>query len=378
MAHTIKLIQYFLFSILLFGSVSAQNLTADTDPQSTTFGEFYVSLESELISKLREKGDDVDFSTFFYITIDGANKILGSYTLQGDTIVFKPRFLPDVNLVHHAYLNMDFLYKAVGLSLPDSMQRQVSRNFNFKSYDKIKYASIAGISPKINSYPANVLRLYLYFDQPMSFQNPYDYISLVNRQGETISEPFVIIPEGLWDESKTRLTLFIHPGRIKRNVGPNSMIGPVFEAGNTYTLKVDSTWKSASNKALDSQFQYTFDIGLAVRAPIKPEFWTVISPKAESVDPLLLKVNEYLDPVLLPKMLSIYSEEGLVVTGNWGLKNGNCQFKPASHWEKGNYTIKINPKLEDVCGNTVLSAFDRESNQNTVENPMLELFFEVK
>jgi len=378
MAHTIRLLQYFLFSILLFGSVSAQTLTADTDPESTTFGEFYVSLESELISKLREKGDDVDFSSFFYITIDDANKILGSYILQGDTIVFKPRFLPDVNLVHHAYLNLHFLYKTVGLSLPDSMGRQVSQRFNFKSYDKIKYASIAGISPKISSYPANILRLYLYFDQPMSFQNPYDYISLVNQQGETISEPFVIIPEGLWDESKTRLTIFIHPGRIKRNVGPNTGIGPVFEAGNTYTLKINSAWRSAADMPLDSLFEYTFDISSAVRAPIKPELWTITPPHEGSVVALHLKVNEYLDPVLLPKMLSIYSNDSLLVAGKWKSDNSNWQFKPASDWIKGNYTLKINPKLEDVCGNTVLSAFDREASENKLPRPILEIHFEVK
>ncbi len=377
MAHSIKLFQYFLFSILLFGSVSAQTITADTDPHSATFGTFYVvDLEPAVMARLQQYRDSIAFDSFFYVTVDNTNKIIGSYIHKQDSLVFKPRFLPDINLKHQAYVNLNVLYKNTGLPLTEIKKPLLRRTISFKAPNN-DHPNIKVISPEMDLYPANILRLYVYFDQPMSLQNPYDYISLVNQQGKTISEPFVIIPEGLWDASKTRLTLFFHPGRIKRNVGPNNVIGPVFEVGNTYTLKIDSTWLGANGLSLQSPVVRTFEIGEAVRSPIQPEKWHISVPETQ-YSPLIISTNEKLDPVLFPKMIKVLNQQQVQVEGAWKLKADEWHFIPTSHWLKGKHSIKIDPTLEDICGNTVLSAFDRASTKETKVKPILEMPFEFK
>ena len=68
--------------------------------------------------------------------------------------------------------------------------------------------------------PENLLKFYVHFSAPMSRGNIYDYIRLLNADGKQVELPFLEIDEELWDDSLTRLTLFIDPGRIKRGVLP--------------------------------------------------------------------------------------------------------------------------------------------------------------
>jgi hypothetical protein len=70
--------------------------------------------------------------------------------------------------------------------------------------------------------------------------------------------PFLEIDEELWDDSMTRLTLFIEPGRIKRGVKPLEDIGPALEEGKSYTLVIDAAWQDGHGRSLKESFRKQF------------------------------------------------------------------------------------------------------------------------
>lgn len=47
------------------------------------------------------------------------------------------------------------------------------------------------------------------------------------------------MPDGLWDPEGRRLTLFLHPGRIKRGVAMHEALGLALRPGRRYRLVVD-------------------------------------------------------------------------------------------------------------------------------------------
>ena len=51
--------------------------------------------------------------------------------------------------------------------------------------------------------------------------------------------PFLELDEELWSPDGTRFTLIFDPGRIKRGLKPREEVGPVLEAGKSYSLVID-------------------------------------------------------------------------------------------------------------------------------------------
>src|SRR5207247_2423961 len=64
----------------------------------------------------------------------------------------------------------------------------------------------------------------------------FQHIQLLDRDGKAVTDPW--LPDELWDETGTQLTLYIHPGRIKWGVLLRLLLGPVLEPDRVYTLVV--------------------------------------------------------------------------------------------------------------------------------------------
>ena len=69
---------------------------------------------------------------------------------------------------------------------------------------------------------------------------------------------FVEIEHGLWDPRQTRLTVLLHPGRIKRGVAPGERLGPPLRAGRSYRLVVDASMPDAAGRPLGRAFEKRF------------------------------------------------------------------------------------------------------------------------
>jgi hypothetical protein len=136
------------------------------------------------------------------------------------------------------------------------------------------------VFPTADVLPENLLKFYVQFSAPMSEGAGLTHVRLLDAAGREVAAPFLSIAQELWDRSMTRLTVLIDPGRIKRDVRPNLEVGPVFEAGQSYTLAVDAAWRDAAGKPLKEAFRKNFRAGPADRVAIAPASWTVRAPAA--------------------------------------------------------------------------------------------------
>ncbi|MEM9297518.1 MAG: hypothetical protein AAGA64_03945 [Bacteroidota bacterium] len=316
-----------------------------------------------------------EYTSLFYVRVKNSSfNILGKYMISDSVFTFKPRFLPDPKLVHTAFIDFDALNRISDLPGGKSGLEVFELAFDSMA-DNLTY--ITSFFPTADTLPSNVLRCYVYFSNAMGLDDPYDHIKVTDSKGEPLTEPFVEIPEGLWDESRTRLTLLFHPGRIKRGVGPNMSKGEIFKEKETYTIELSQGWVDGQGRPLKQRFSKTFFIDKAERNSINIEEWAVNIPYAQTKEALALKTGRMLDQALIRRMVKVYSKEG-IVPGNWSLGTFFHSFIPEYPWGAGDYILKVDPRLEDVSGNTLLSNFDVETGAITNRQIVSSIEFSIE
>ena len=112
--------------------------------------------------------------------------------------------------------------------------------------------TVTGYAPNLVTIPANTLRFYLTFSQPMARGQVRTAIRLVRSDGSVVDNAFLNLDVELWDHRQQRLTLILDPGRIKQGVGPNTRSGTPLKAGETFTLVVSGAMKSADGQPMAS------------------------------------------------------------------------------------------------------------------------------
>ena len=108
--------------------------------------------------------------------------------------------------------------------------------------------------------PENLLRFYIQFSAPMSRGEAYQHIRLLDAAGKPVADPFLELDEELWSRDGRRFTLLFDPGRIKRGLKPREEVGPVLEAGKSYTLVIDRPGPTPGQSAR-SRFRKSFRVG---------------------------------------------------------------------------------------------------------------------
>ncbi len=332
-----------------------QTISFDDEIDSPTYGEIFIQkLDSSFpdLSMLSQIGEK-EWASFFKVFVQGSSRpMLGTYSVQNSRIRFKPRFLPDPDIPYVVTFSPRMLNELVPEFPIDQDLVEVIR-FK-KNNDALN--EVSHVFPASDILPANVLRFYIHFLNPTDFQNPFKYIHIENENGEIISEPFVEMEEGLWSADRKRLTVLIHPGRIKRNVGPNMTIGEVFEVGKSYKLVVSQGW------GLKAKYTKSFRIMEAVRAKIDIGKWRLTKPRSGTLQALVVETNRLLDKALSERMISIQDVDGDVIDGKFEYSSlrSRLRFTPGKPWKSALFYVYVDPRLEDVCGNTPQSAFDIE------------------
>lgn len=357
-----------LYSVLSWG----QRIEVITDQQSVQYGHITLkNLPQDVISELRSGNfSNKQIGSFFFIRVGSSTyNTLGNYLLTDNDLTFVPRFLPDTKITHSVHFDPVQLSLLIEQEV-DMPPLMLSLNF---SQIPGKKTSVTQFYPELDTLPTNILRAYLYFNQPMSLQNPYEFIDIRDSNDSLIKEPFVEIPEGLWNKNRTRLTLLFHPGRIKRGVGPNMTHGALFDKNESYIISISNQWKDAFGRSIQPFHKVMF-FGPAIRKPIDINNWVVVQPKFQSLTPLVIKVQEKLDHALVQRLLFI-NIDGITIDGQWEFAHEMIIFTPNEIWSKGHYQLIISPDLEDVCGNTNTSAFDQDGLTNATGQklvPMVE------
>jgi hypothetical protein len=267
--------------------------------------------------------------------------VLGVYERTGEWLRFTPRFT----------LAAGEHYRAV------SGERSVE--YRVPAAKPAAAARVEAIFPSADELPANALKFYIHFSKPMR-EGPaiFDRIRLLDDRGEPVEDPWRRTE--LWNDDATRLTLWIHPGRIKEGVNLRDELGPVLEPNRNYRLVIEKSVTDASGEPLASGFEKAFRTTAAIRTAIDVREWTVTASHAGTRLPLKLAFPRPLDHALLGKCLSLRTPDGATIAGRAeiGAKEQTWSFTPERPWAEGELVLTADERLEDVAGNTPLRPFD--------------------
>jgi hypothetical protein len=219
--------------------------------------------------------------------------------------------------------------------------------------------AIKQIHPASSELPENTLRFYVEFEKSMPRGDVYQYIELIDEKGKKVEQPFLELDDELWNADQTRLTLVIDPGRIKKEVKPRLDLGPVFMAGSKYTLVVSGKWPTLEGEPLGKDTTKSIAAKPPVNEGIDPKAWKLSAPTDETAA-LNVIFGRPLDHHLLLRTLSVVDREGKVVEGVSEAVNDDrgWTFRPTVRWRAGEYNLRVDTVLEDVCGNRIGQPFE--------------------
>lgn len=223
-------------------------------------------------------------------------------------------------------------------------------------------AALAGagelrVEPSCAIVPANHLKFYLHFPGPMERGEVFRHLRLaeIDERGEELAEvpePFREVE--LWDETFTRLTLWFHPGRQKPGVNLNVEIGPVLEEGKRYRLEISGAWRGESGQPLGETVRHGFAAGPVDERQPEPAKWRV-SFEGGSVR---VDAGEALDPESLRKRVTVVDAKGGPLDAGIEPEAKGFRLVLDRAWRPGSYRLLIDPRLEDLAGNSVARPFN--------------------
>lgn len=219
------------------------------------------------------------------------------------------------------------------------------------------------IYPTAAELPVNLLRVYVHFSALMSEGWAARAITVSRADtGETLDDVFLPPEPELWDAERKRLTMLLDPGRIKRGLAPNLEFGYPLVEGTTVRITIDPSFRDATGQPLRAGAERSYSIGPALRSRVDPHAWRLTAPAAGSREPLLVEFDRPLDHGLLQHCLSVQDGDGRTIegVGEIGKGEGSWRFTPDNPWTTGEYRLVLEPRLEDVAGNTPVRVFDRD------------------
>ena len=286
--------------------------------------------------------------------------IVGSWTQDSMNLYFCP-LIP---------FSKDLTYQARFPKLP---------YFTFKPVPPKNYTltEVTHIYPSVAQLPENTLKMYLHFSAPMSDGNGYDYLQLTAANGDTIEAPFLDLKPLLWNEDRTRLTVWFDPGRVKRELLRNQKLGAPLEEGKNYTLRVAKNWKDANGYSLAAGQVKNMEVVKADRTAPIPKDWIIIAPKANTKEAVVINFGEALDHALATKSLTVYTKKGKIVKGEIRLKEEERTwvFTPLDNWQANPYRIQIKAELEDLAGNNLNRLFDTDLEKQSTKKQALPYYY---
>jgi hypothetical protein len=296
--------------------------------------------------------------------------LLGSYRVNGNLIEFTPRFPLEPGIRYRAEFDPLGLHAVCQAIHPDAAiarrpprpATKLTAEIALPAKPSEPTTEVVEVYPTSRTLPENLLRFYLYFSAPMSRGEAYRRITLRDAKGKPVDAPFLELDQELWSSDGKRFTLLFDPGRIKRGLKPREELGPVVEAGKSYSLVIDSQWPDATGIPLKAAFRRSFQVGAPDDRSPDPKAWKVRSPRENTQEPLIVHFPEPLDRGLLDRLISVrrLTQGKGDVPGNAAVSDGETiwRFTPKRPWRSGDYFLVIGTDLEDIAGNSVSRPFE--------------------
>ncbi|MDP7050450.1 MAG: hypothetical protein QF600_00845 [Verrucomicrobiota bacterium] len=290
------------------------------------------------------------------VRLPGQSPLLGAFETTDNTVTFTPRFPLLANQRYEAAV------------LPDGPKVSYTTPASTGSAPRI-----IAIHPTTDALPANHLKFYLQFSEPMEQGGITRHFKLLDANGREVPEPFR--DTELWSNDGRRLTLWFHPGRQKTGVNLNVDLGPVLMEDVRYTLVIDDSWKSQAGRPLGITVKKPFRALAADRSQPDPKQWQLTTPQTGTREPLTLRFNEPLDWALLHTQLTVENVSGKSTVIN---SEREWRFTPNSPWKHGRHQLLVGWELEDLAGNNLKSLFEvdlRKAPATGLDHPKRVPFF---
>ena len=217
---------------------------------------------------------------------------------------------------------------------------------------------VTQVYPMQDELPENILRFYIHFSAPMAEGSVLEHFHMLDAEGAPIVDPFRELE--LWSDDHQRLTLLVHPGRIKKGLALSDSMGPVLEAGKSYTFRVDQELTDANGLPLATEHRKRFAAIAAIHEQPGIDTWELLSPLANSREPLRVGFPNVMDHALAQRMLWIENGAGERVAGRAELNDQALQwtFSPEAPWQEPEYYLHADVELEDPMGSSLHRPFE--------------------
>lgn len=287
--------------------------------------------------------------------------VIGRYAVEGATIRFVPFFPLDPGRQYE----VTFEPARLPASAHDRT-RPIAAVLALPGRVAAPTTVVSHVYPSGDIVPENQLRMYIHFSGPMGRRGGLDYVTLLDDRGQPVEDPFLPLDAELWDADRTRYTVFFDPGRQKRGILPNRTMGPSLRAGATYTLVVKREWPDANGQPLKGTFTRRFQVGPPDLQPLDQRSWTLDTPLAGTLSPLIVRFAEPLDHGLLMRALGV-RRESVTLPGQGRVDAGETRwsFTPRDPWQPGEYEVFALSVLEDLAGNRIGRPFEVDRFERT-------------
>ncbi len=277
----------------------------------------------------------------------------GNYHVAGDAVRFTPQFPLRPGMSYQA----EFFPPTRS---PILSPARYSIDFKIPAPPPTSPTRVTAIYPSASTLTENQLRFYIHFSAPMATGDAYSHVKLLKDSGQVVDRAFLEVSGELWDGSGQRLTVLCDPGRVKKGLQPREELGPVLEAGQTYRLVIDKTWRDANGQPLAAEFEKKFVAGPAVELAVDVNAWKITAPSAGTRDPLVLRFPRPLDRALLMRMLTVADASKKPIAGEitLGDEERRWEFHPDQPWPSGQFSIVADTALEDPAGNNLARPFE--------------------
>jgi hypothetical protein len=171
-----------------------------------------------------------------------------------------------------------------------------------------------------------------------------------------------------------RLTLWIHPGRIKQGVNLRNEFGPVLKPRRRYQLLITRQIRNLAGLALEQTHVKEFTTSEEDHTRPDASRWKLSDVRTGTRSPLVVKLDEPLDRALLMRLITVVSEDN-EIAGSINLAGEECvwTFIPTHPWPDGQLELRINERLENLAGNTPARVFDTDLTVPPVIPPVLRI-----
>lgn len=234
--------------------------------------------------------------------------------------------------------------KALGRTLAAALLWAVAASPGFAAGPSVT------IYPSGATVPENLLRIELRFSDPLREPLTIAEVRLLDARGREIPSPFLDLP--LPTADGRRVTILLHPGRVKSGLQANLTLGRALHAGATVTLVVD-------HPALAQPVRKTWQVTPFDAVSPQPERWRFAPPRRGSRSPLVVHLDAPISSTA-EVLIAIRGPDGERVAGVARLEQGETvwRFVPTQPWRVGNYALVTHPDLEDPAGNRPCATFE--------------------